>query len=512
MAAISLGTDQYVGVGNFPQGMVKALVADLVSKNITLTVQGPNVVVMQGGAPVGTFDLRDGGEEVWASLAAVLFAGASVQDVHTADRIVYSEGYSRAIDWRDMSQSTTQNENRFIDGALSISVNAAAFTVSGFGTHFQKVVGMQLQRNDASNSFGAMMEIGVGNEFIRINSSNHIEVNTAVGSGTPSFTAISDANGPIALSTGTNFLVFEMVRVPGSSTQWEVIADVFDGTTYHEANNIRFTPSSGLTGDNLGFSRSSAQRGQILRFSAIDSAGYLRHDDLDQYLRQHTADKFNFGLARLISGGTERRVALTTPLSLAPGTNVAGEDIFAFRSATVQPQPDIRLGNSETGTGLITGAANTFTVGASASPSTSGLPLRLDNTDNVRHRIPTGATYNAATGALRLPAGHYMGSFRCILSNSVAGGVDASTARCWPLALVRCTGNIVHGQQNAYIRYASNATLANVGDLSYEAYVDVPVTYVSNGSLDLFCIITGIAQNNGTVITVTQAELTLYRV
>lgn len=258
-----------------------------------------------------------GGREAWASIADIFFSGSTTSDIHVADRVEYSTGYEKAVDWRDMAESILINANRYIDSALSISVNLAAFTIDGFGNTLQKIVGITLQRNDAQNGEGAMMEIGLGSAFIRVNTSNQVQVNTAVGSGVPVWATLSAGIGNLTLGSGDNYLLFEMVPVvPGDFTRWELVAIFYDGTNYHECNNIDFTPTGDATGDNLGFSRSSNQRGQVLNFSAINSPGYLTHSQLDTVARQHRSDKWNLGYARLISGSDTKEVDLASRIRM----------------------------------------------------------------------------------------------------------------------------------------------------------------------------------------------------
>jgi len=260
--------------------------------------------------------------EAWASIAEVLFSGATVRDIHLADRIAYDTGYSRGIDWRDMANSTTINANRYIDDALTISANNAAFTINGFGVLDKRLCLVQLQRNDAQTGDGALVELGLGTPFVRVNTSNEIQVNTTPGSGSEnweSFNAGSLTNPTIG--TGINYLVFELLPLSAANS-FEVVAALYDGTTYTQLNNIDFTISGSVTGDDMGFSRSSIQRGQLLRFSAINSPGYLRHSQLQALLQQHVNDKWNFGFARLIEGSDVKEVVFSTELGLPLGSMI----------------------------------------------------------------------------------------------------------------------------------------------------------------------------------------------
>lgn len=332
MASVSLGNQKFIGNSNFPIAMVTGLLTQLTGKNVTASHSGNVVVISQGGTELVRFDLSTTGREVWATILDVLMAGATVSDIGVADRIQYSAGYSAGIDWRDMAQSTTINDDRFVDAALTVSVNNAAFTIDGFGNHFQKVVGLRLQRNDGNANTGAMMEVGLGRAFLRVNTSNQIEINTALnlGAGNESWSPLLAAptSTPITLAnSNNNYLIFEMVElIPGQTDQYELIGAFFDGANYFAIDNLTFNRGT-VDGDNLGFSRSATQRGQVVEFKAIDSSGYLRHSQLDTNLRQHRDDRWVYGYARLISGSTERGVALATRLNLAAGSQVAGVEL-----------------------------------------------------------------------------------------------------------------------------------------------------------------------------------------
>lgn len=323
MARITLGDTQFQGTDNFPEAMVEGLNASLTSKNLQLSQSGTNIAITQGTTPVGTFDLQSGGREVWAALGDVLFSGASVSDIHVDDRVSYQEGYSLGIDWRDMSPTTTINENRYADVNLSVAVSNAAFTVTGFGSHLTKAIALGISRNDSSTGDGALMELGANNGFLRVNTSNNIQINTTVGSGSDTWVSLQGELGTVTIGE-TNSLIFEIVPVPGSTTDYRVVPVLYDGTSYNELDDVTITPDASITGDNLGFSRSTNQRGQITRFAAINSSGYLSHETLDTYLRQHLEDMWVFGLARLISGSDTKEVSLNTPVLLPEGSEYDG--------------------------------------------------------------------------------------------------------------------------------------------------------------------------------------------
>lgn len=255
--------------------------------------------------------------EAWASIAEVLFSGARVLDQHADDRVEYAQGYSRGIDWRDMAQTTTINDSRYKDDDLVITADHASFEISGFGPGFTKLMGIGLQRNDLNNNEGAMVEIAPGIALIRVTTSNTIQVNTRpnLGQGNEVWQTLTSADGTVALSNlGNNFLIFEID--PDNATLIELIAGFFDGTNYYECNNVYIHVNDTITGDHLGFSRSLLQRGQITRFSAINSGGYLLHSELDSLLRQHTQDKWNFGYARLYEGSDKKVVVFDTNIEI----------------------------------------------------------------------------------------------------------------------------------------------------------------------------------------------------
>jgi hypothetical protein len=241
-----------------------------------------------------------------------------------------------------MAESTTINENRYADDALTVTVNLAAFTITGFGAHLQKLIGIKLQRNDANNGEGAMIETGLGNGFLRINTSNEIQINTTVGGGSDTWVSLNDGSGNVTLGSGAdNFLLFEMLEtVPGVATSYDVVGAFFDGSNYHQLNNLVFTPDASITGDNLGFSRSVNQRGQITRFSAIDSSGYLFHSKLEDLLRHNQEDNWDFGYARLIVGSDKKRLDLVAELALPAGSQIDGQQIAKFQRYEVKKNFD----------------------------------------------------------------------------------------------------------------------------------------------------------------------------
>ncbi len=261
---------------------------------------------------------RIGRSAPWESVAEVLFSGATVRDIHGADRIEYDTGYSRGIDWRDMAQSTTINANRYIDDELSITAGHASFEVSGFGNGLQKVYGLGLDRNDAETGEGAMMELAPGVAFIRVNTSNQIQVNTTPGSGSTNWATLTGAGPAVTLGASGNFLIFETIpTIPGNlSGTWRMVGVFFDGTTYTELNDITFQPSGTVTGDHIGISRSLLQRGEVTEFKAIKSPGYLTHSQLDSILRQHRSDKWDFGFARLYEGSDSKDVVFQTEIEI----------------------------------------------------------------------------------------------------------------------------------------------------------------------------------------------------
>lgn len=273
--------------------------------------------------------------EAWMSIAEVLFSGATVRDIHVADRVEYAEGYSRGVDWRDMSDGVVINDDRYIDGDLTIVQNGqASFEVSGFGVGIQKLIGIRLQRNDGNTGEGAMVEIAPGQALIRVNTSNQIQVNTTPGA-SASWSTLTNEAGAVLLASGAdNFLIFEIVPiVNGNANTYEVVGAFFDGTNFAQLNNIDTviaTPNT-ITGDHLGFSRSVNQRGQVTEFRAIKNPGYLFHSRLESLLRQHRQDKWVFGFARLIEGSDTKEVVLQSLLALnTPTGTAAPTDAPAF--------------------------------------------------------------------------------------------------------------------------------------------------------------------------------------
>lgn len=273
----------------------------------------------------------------WASVAEVLFSGATVREDSENDRIQYADRYSKGIDWRDMAESITINEDRYIDDSLTIVASNISFEISGFGNNLRKLIGIQLQRNDASSFDGALIEIASDIGFLRINTSNHIEINITPGS-SADWQPLTDQFGAVTISAGSdNFLLFEIIPHPFTSGVYRVVAELYNGTTYNELNDLDFTPTSAIAGDHLGISRSTDQRGQIIRFSAIISPGYLSHNQLDSILRNHQDDKWNFGYARLIEGSTSREVVFQTNIDANNDLKRGGNQVPNILTGTAPP-------------------------------------------------------------------------------------------------------------------------------------------------------------------------------
>ena len=314
----------------------------LAGQNITASFQNNTLTLNKGGTELVTVDVGGGSAHVWDDLASLMFSGAEAQDIQDTGRVEYDPGYSRGIDWRDMSQSTTINENRFRDAALTVSVTHAAFTVTGFGENtLRKVYGLHMQRNDAQSGDGAMMEIGFGNPFLRVDSTNNrLQVNRNLDFDAPDWTDVLAGGLNVTLGPGDNEqIIMEMVKVipsdPDTTRRWEVLIGTYDGTNYQECSNISVTLPDGVDGDNVGFSRSTAQRGQILSFKAINSPGYLFHSRLDDLLRHHRDDFWVYGFARRFGGGTFREVSFNSRLDLADRSTVNGQFISSRGVRTV---------------------------------------------------------------------------------------------------------------------------------------------------------------------------------
>ena len=343
--AISLGTQEFVGNGNFTIAMVTELATQLLGKDVTVTIQGTNVAVLQGGSMVATFDLAQGTTQPWFAIAALLLSGATSQDVHNEDRVDYVDGYTHGVDWRDMSQTTTINENRYIDPALTIGVNNTAFTMDGFGdANFTKLAAVRLRSNDGTSNDGALVEYGLGNAIIRVNSNGEVQANKALGSITEDWETFSTGAGNISLATGdNNWLLFELVERPNVDRGMEYVAVFYNGTDYFQLNDITAVRNLSLTGDDWGVSRSSSQRGQVLEFRVINSPAYLSHSALETLLRQHRNDKWDFGFARLTEGSDAKEVDLTTILNLPAGSMLGGEEL-------VKPETIVYEATSKTAT------------------------------------------------------------------------------------------------------------------------------------------------------------------
>ena len=107
MASISLGNQTFIGTQQlYDRNGHRVSYSATWQKRKSHTAREQRIAILQGFTMVATFDLADGATQAWFSTAAILFSGATVQDIHDDDRIEYSQGYNRGIDWRDMAATT----------------------------------------------------------------------------------------------------------------------------------------------------------------------------------------------------------------------------------------------------------------------------------------------------------------------------------------------------------------------------------------------------------------------
>lgn len=289
----------------------------------------------------------------------------------------------------------------------------------------------------------------------------------------------------------------------------EFVPAVRFGTTTVQCNDVTFD-LQGETFDEVTLSSAEADRD--IKITTVTA--YHRHSELANILEHNPYTQWIWGYALLVPGGVRSEVQVMTPVILATGSKVGDSLINTARNIVNQPLADNVLGNADTGSGLIGGAIDNIVVGNAAAPSP--MELRFDNSDSNIHRVMPGATYNATNGGLQLPAGHYLGVTNLRIQNTVNEGVSASTARAFPRVAV--TVNPDPGSPfevaayDAYIRYASNATLTGLGALSYQAYVNLAFFFVVDGNDSLFVTITGQAQNALTRLTVSNCDLKVYKI
>lgn len=450
--------------------------------------------------------------------AATLFSGATVHQDRAADVVQYAPGYSLAADYRDHAEGAVNDATHYVDTQITVVGNLAANTFTfPDGTSLRKLIAVKLGLNAGNSGTGALiaLENSGGSEysFLRVNTSNHVEINTDP-SGTASWSALDAGAGAIVIDDGTWVLLqLDPQANDETSDSWEVVPVLLTAAgVSHQCNNIDFSRGD-VDATKLGLSRSANQRGEVDEFKFVHHPHYLTHSTLASYLNLHTADKWAFGFARLIVGASGEKVDFVTELGLPSGSTIGGQPINGSKGYATQTLPDIALGNADTGTGLISGAASTVSVGPSSPPSP--IEIRFDNSDPALHRIMAGATYNTTNGGLDLPAGHYHGVARVTLTNTVAGGVAAANARAWPRLEVTANpdagGPIELARFSTYIRYASNATLTGLTSGSYVARVDVPFFFVTDGADSLFVTFTGIAQSAATSLAISNCRLEIYR-
>lgn len=242
-------------------------------------------------------------------LARFMFAGGSLE-TDGATQVVYTPGYSQAVDYRDNQGGIINDDTHYVDtdAGVSISSNLASSTISyAVGTTLERLVAVQLQLNPGQTGTGAMLVLltdpgGTEREFMHVNLSNQIEIDTAPNQVSGTHVVVNAVGlGPVTIDDGT-WVILEFIPVNGST--WRVVPVVLkaDGTSI-QANDIDVDMTS-ISGEDVGVSRSSSQRGQVLQYKTVQIPGYLGHNQLTDRF-DHIDEKWALGYARRIESGTE---------------------------------------------------------------------------------------------------------------------------------------------------------------------------------------------------------------
>lgn len=248
------------------------------------------------------------------ALARFFFGGGSIQTDEGTDRVEYTAGYSQGVDYRDNAAGTINDATHYVDtdAGISISSNLASSTISyAIGTTLERLIVLELQLNTGNNGTGAMLVLlsdpgGTEREFVHVNLSNQIEIDTAPNSVTGQHQIVNDEAGAVTIDNGA-WLILEVV--PERGNLWTIVPAILLASGQRIDCNDVTVDMTGIGGEDLGISRSAAQRGQVLQYKTIQLPGYLRHNQLHD-LFDHRDERWCLGFSRLFEGGTTREVRL----------------------------------------------------------------------------------------------------------------------------------------------------------------------------------------------------------
>lgn len=247
-------------------------------------------------------------------VARELFGGARIETTEGADRVEYESGYSQGVDYRDNAAGIFNDDTHYVDVAagVSISSNLASSTIQyATGTTLHRLIAIKLQLNASQTGTGAMIVLlsavgGTEREFVHVTTDNTIEIDPQPNTPGATHETVQNLGGDVVIDDGT-WLILE--TIPLTAPNWRVVPVLMlsDGTRI-EANDID-VDMTGISGEDLGISRSASQRGQITEYKTIQEPGYLNHDQLTN-LFDHIDEKWDFGFARLFEAGTTDKVEL----------------------------------------------------------------------------------------------------------------------------------------------------------------------------------------------------------
>lgn len=256
---------------------------------------------------------------------ATFFRG-SARVVETENSITTTDGYSLGVDFRDVSESVTPNENRYIDNSLTASVNNAFFEITGFGTSVNRLITLQIERGTVATE-EPLLTIGAEHELVRVNSNYNIEINTSATA--EAWVTIDDGfGGHVTLpQSGVLTLTLQLERISDTVIRIVPVDSVGDTVTAFNDREVmvNFSTNTNNTLDRMQFGRVTGVAGVLTGFK-VAVGTVLTHAQIRAYLTNHLTDKWVFGLFRLETNTTEH-FNIEEKVNFTSGLQVSGEDV-----------------------------------------------------------------------------------------------------------------------------------------------------------------------------------------
>ena len=272
------------------------------------------------------------GSSQFYSLLSALLAGATVTTDHVDSRVELSNNITNwAVDYRDTAEGDLNDATHYnTNGVVTISSNNAAYTIALLGGNHtrRKLIAIKLNVDTARTNTGAIVELygsdnTTGNQFIRVNSSRNIEVTTNPAAQT-GVQNLGSAAGTIVLNDNTDYwCLFEIIERGNDPDSFEMITSILampesdpTNTTLIQANDINLD-LTGITATVVGLSRVTSDVARVVEWKMAEQSSYLSHTALANLVRNHTADKWFFGYARLFEGSDANRITLGNNVEFA---------------------------------------------------------------------------------------------------------------------------------------------------------------------------------------------------